>query len=320
MTTPSPKPHKLAILAAFAGLYIIWGSTYLGILFAIESIPPLLMAGTRFLTAGVVMYAIARFQGAPRSGWADWRTAAIVGACLILAGNGGVTIAEQFVESGLAAVVVATVPIYMALLGWLSGASPRPSKMIWVGLAGGFCGVAVLLAPSFSVDTAGRPHATIGMLILLFSSFAWSAGSIYSRKAKNAPSPFLAAGQQMLCGGAFLVIAGFARSEGQMFDPQRLTWLSIGAWAYLVVIGAVVGFTSYIWLLRHCDPAKVATYAYVNPIVAVLLGAAFANEQLTARTLIAASLIIGSVALVITAGQQKTTSPAAAPAPAVTRP
>ena len=319
MTTPSPKPPKLAILAAFAALYIIWGSTYLGILFAIESIPPLLMAGTRYLTAGVIMYAIARIQGAPRSGWADWRTAAIVGACLLLGGNGGVTVAEQFIESGLAAVVVATVPIYMALLGWLSGSAARPSKMIWIGLAGGFCGVGVLLAPSLSIGTPGRPHATIGMLILLFSSFAWSAGSIYSRRAKNAPSPFLAAGQQMLCGGVFLVLVGLIRGEGPMFDPQRLTWLSIGAWAYLVVIGAVVGFTSYIWLLRHCDPAKVATYAYVNPIVAVLLGAAFAHEQLTARTLIAASLIIGSVALVITADQWKASSPAAAPAPAVTR-
>jgi drug/metabolite transporter (DMT)-like permease len=319
MTTTPPKPHKLAILAAFAALYIIWGSTYLGILFAIESIPPLLMAGTRYLTAGVVMYAIARFQGAPRSGWADWRTAAIVGACLLLAGNGGVTMAEQFVESGIAAVVVATVPIYMVLLGWLSGSAPRPTKLIWIGLAGGLCGVALLLAPSLSIDTAEHEHVTTGMLILLFSSFAWSAGSIYSRRAKNAPSPFLAAGQQMLCGGAFLVIVGFARGEGPMFDPQRLTWLSIGAWAYLVLIGAIVGFTSYIWLLRHCDPAKVATYAYVNPIVAVLLGAAFANEQLTARTLIAASLIIGSVALVITADQRKATTAAAAPAPGVTR-
>jgi drug/metabolite transporter (DMT)-like permease len=144
------KPHKLAILAAFAALYIIWGSTYLGILFAIESIPPLLMAGTRYLTAGVVMYAIARAQGAPRSGWADWRTAAIVGACLLLFGNGGVTIAEQFVESGLAAVIVATLPLYMALLGWWSGSAARPSPLIWAGLAGGFAGVGVLLAPSFS--------------------------------------------------------------------------------------------------------------------------------------------------------------------------
>jgi drug/metabolite transporter (DMT)-like permease len=314
------KPRKLAIIAAFAALYIIWGSTYLGILFAIESIPPLLMAGTRYLTAGVVMYAIARMQGARRSGWADWRTAAIVGACLLLGGNGGVTLAEQFIESGLAAVVVATVPIYMALLGWLSGSAPRPSPLIWAGLAGGFCGVGILLAPSFSIGAvSAHPRATTGMLILLFSSFAWSAGSIYSRRAKNAPSPFLAAGQQMLCGGAFLVIAGFARGEGPMFDAQRVTWLSIGAWVYLVVIGAIVGFTSYIWLLRHCDPAKVATYAYVNPIVAVLLGAAFADEQLTARTLVAAGLIIGSVALVITADQWKASSAEAVAEPSVGR-
>ena len=313
-----PKsPPQLAIIAAFAALYLIWGSTYLGILFAIESIPPLLMAGSRYVTAGVVMYAIARVQGAPRSGWGDWRTAAIVGACLLLGGNGGVTLAEQFVESGLAAVVVATVPIYMALLSWLSGSAPRPSPLIWTGLAGGFCGVGVLLAPSFNIGTDDHSQATTGMVILLFSSFAWSAGSIYSRRAKNAPSPFLAAGQQMLCGGALLVLAGLARGEWQTFDPQRITWLSFGAWVYLVLIGAIVGFTSYIWLLRHCDPAKVATYAYVNPIVAVLLGAAFADEKLTLRMLIAAALIIGSVALVISVDQRKTKKALAVAPPAV---
>lgn len=298
-------PSRLAIIAAFAAVYIIWGSTYLGILFAIESIPPLLMAGTRYFTAGVIMYLIARLQGAPRSGWADWRTAAIVGACLLLGGNGGVTLAEQYVESGLAAVIIATVPIYIALLGWLTGSAARPTLIIWLGLAGGFGGVAILLAPSLNFATADDSHALTGMLILLFSAFAWSAGSIYSRKAKNAPSPFLAAGQQMLCGGALLMSGGLLRGEAQSFDPQRMTWLSIGSWIYLVLIGAIVGFTAYIWLLRHCEPAKVATYAYVNPIVAVLLGTAFAGEKLSARTFIAAGLIIGSVALVITADQWK---------------
>lgn len=308
-------PPRLAILAAFAALYIIWGSTYLGILFAIESIPPLLMAGTRYFTAGVVMYAIARLQGAARSGWADWRTAAIVGACLLLGGNGGVTLAEQYVESGLAAVIIATVPIYIALLGWLTGAAARPTPIIWLGLAGGFCGVGILLVPSLNLAATEHPHATTGMLILLFSSFAWSVGSIYSRRAKNAPSPFLAAGQQMLCGGALLMLCALARGELRAFDPQRMTWLSIGAWIYLVLIGAIVGFTSYIWLLRHCEPAKVATYAYVNPIVAVLLGTAFAGEKLTMRTVLAASLIIGSVALVITVDHRKANGALAVPGP-----
>ena len=308
-------PSKSAIVAAFAAVYLVWGSTYLGILFAIESIPPLLMAGSRYLLAGVIMYAIARLQGAPPSNSLHWRTAAIVGAALLLGGNGGVTISEQYIPSGLAAVIVATVPIYMALLGWFANTGPRPSATIWLGLAGGFGGVALLLAPN-AAQAAAYPHARLGMLILLCSSFLWSAGSIYSRRAQNAPSPFLAAGQQMICGGGLMLIVGMLVGELPRFDWQRVTWLSIGAWIYLVLIGAIVGFTAYIWLLRHCDPAKVATYAYVNPIVAVILGAVFAGEKLTLRTIIAATLIIGSVALVITSGQRKTKPPpqlAAAP-------
>ena len=298
-------PKKSAIIAAFAAIYLIWGSTYLGILFAIESIPPMLMSGSRYLLAGLIMYAMARMQGAPRSGWGDWRTAAIVGAALLLGGNGGVTIAEQWVPSGLAAVVVATVPIYMVLLGWLMKTAPRPTAIIWLGLAGGFAGVALLLAPNADVTTQQYPHLRFGMLVLLCSSFLWSAGSIYSRRAQNAPSPFLAAGQQMICGGGLMLLAGVVTGELPRFDIHAVTWLSLGAWVYLVLIGAIVGFTAYIWLLRHCDPAKVATYAYVNPIVAVMLGAAFAGEKLTLRTVAAALLIIGSVALVITAEQWK---------------
>ena len=298
-------PTKAAIIAAFAAIYLIWGSTYLGILFAIKSIPPMLMSGSRYLLAGVIMYAIARMQGAPRSGWGDWRTAAIIGAALLLGGNGGVTLAEQWVPSGLAAVVVATVPIYMVLLGWLMKTAPRPTSLVWLGLAGGFAGVALLLAPNADVTTQEYPHLRFGMLVLLCSSFLWSAGSIYSRRAQNAPSPFLAAGQQMICGGGLMLLAGVLTGELPRFDFHQVTWLSLGAWIYLVLIGAIVGFTAYIWLLRHCDPAKVATYAYVNPIVAVMLGAAFAGENLTLRTVAAALLIIGSVALVITAEQWK---------------
>ncbi len=296
------QPKKLAVLAAFAALYLIWGSTYLGILFAIQSIPPLLMAGSRFLIAGIVLYAGARLSGAPPSPRGDWRTALIVGACLLLGGNGGVTLAEQYVPSGIAALLVATVPIYIALLSWLFGMAKQPSAITWMGLAGGFAGVGVLIGPALRFSATGdSPQAWIGMAILLCSSLIWSAGSLYSRVAKNAPSPFLAAGQQMLCGGALLLIAGIARGELQRFDLRLITTQSLVAFVYLVFIGGIIGYVSYAWLLRYCDPAKVATYAYVNPIVAVLLGALFANETLTLRTLIAAGLIVGSVAVVIMA-------------------
>src|SRR6476469_1116771 len=300
------------IISAFAALYVVWGSTYLAIRFAIETIPPLLMAGARFLLAGIILQAFARWQGAPKSSLAQWRTALIIGGCLLLGGHGGITIAEQYVSSGLASVIVATVPIYIALLAWWSGIAPRPTPFIWFGLAGGFAGVAILLAPALHFSGEQSSHAGIGMLILLCTSFLWSAGSIYSRKAKNLSPPLLLAGQQMICGGALLTLTGFLFGEHHRLDPARFSPLSIGAFVYLVIIGAIVGYTAYIFLLRHCDPAKVATYAYVNPIVAVILGALFASETLTARTFLAAGLIIGSVAVVITV-QQTTSKPLPAP-------
>ena len=297
------SPRKIIFLAAFAALYLIWGSTYLAILFAIETIPPLLMAGTRFLLAGIIMSFIARRQDTTRTSLAEWRTSLIVGACLLLGGNGGVTLAEQYVSSGLASVMVATVPIWVAILGWAMGITARPSLIVWAGLAGGLIGVAILVAPAlhFSNETA---HSVIGMLILLCSSFLWSAGSIYSIKAKGVAPPFLAASQQMICGGALLTLAGILTGELNRFDLEAISLLSAGSFIYLVLIGAVVGFTAYIWLLRHCNASKVATYAYVNPIVAIVLGILFAGETLTRRTMVAAPLIIGSVALVIT--MQKT--------------
>jgi drug/metabolite transporter (DMT)-like permease len=298
-----PAPTKFWIIVAFAALYLIWGSTYLGIRFAIETIPPFLMAGARFLIAGLIMYAIAWSQGIGQSTWQNWRTSLIIGACLLLGGNGGVTISEKYIDSGLAALIVATVPIYIVVLGWASGMAPRPTPIVWLGLAGGFIGVGILLGPALRLSSNGGRHPAIGMSILLVSSFIWSAGSLYSRTAKHAASPFLTAAQQMLCGGLLLLLAGIVTGEMRRFHPGSMSILSVASFAYLVIIGAVVGYTAYIWLLRHCDPAKVATYAYVNPIVAVLLGAAFAGETLTMRTLIAAAVIIGSVALVITAQQ-----------------
>jgi drug/metabolite transporter (DMT)-like permease len=297
------ETRKIKILIGFAALYIIWGSTYLGILFAIQSIPPFLMAGARFFLAGLIMFAIARTQGPLKSTWSEWRTSVIVGACLLLGGNGSVTISEKFIESGLASLIVATVPIYITLLGWLAGMTPRPQPIVWLGLAGGFLGVAILLSPALRFSVGGNSHPAIGMSILLVGSFLWSAGSLYSRTAKHTASPFFAAAQQMFCGGILLMLVGFFVGEAKRFRFGNITLLSSSAFIYLVLIGAIIGYTAYFWLLRHCDPAKVATYAYVNPIVAVLLGAIFAHEPVTLRMLLAAILIIGSVALIITVQQ-----------------
>jgi drug/metabolite transporter (DMT)-like permease len=319
-------PKRSVVIIAFAALYLIWGSTYLGIRFSIETIPPLLMAGARFVLAGMIMYAVAWSQGSllRRSGceggigesnWRNWRTSLVIGASLLLGGNGGVTISEKYIESGLAALIVAIVPIYIVLLGWLTGMAPRPTPVMWMGLAGGFLGVGTLFGPGLHVHSTPGRNPAIGISILLVTSFIWSAGSLYSRVAKHAASPFLTAAQQMICGGILLLVAGIITGELPRFHPGSVSLLSLGSFIYLVLIGAVVGYTAYIWLLRHCDPAKVATYAYVNPIVAVLLGTLFAGETVTVRTLIAAALIIGSVALIITAQQLRArVAPALSPA------
>jgi drug/metabolite transporter (DMT)-like permease len=298
-------PRRSLVIIAFAALYVIWGSTYLGIRFAIETVPPFLMAGARFLLAGIIMYAIAWSQGIGKSTWVNWRTSLIIGACLLLGGNGGVTISEKYIDTGLAALIVAIVPIYMVLLGWVSGIAPRPSPIVWIALAGGFLGIGILFGPALHFPSNHGPNPAIGISILLVTSFIWSAGSIYSRHSKHAASPFLTAAQQMVCGGTLLLLAGVVAGEVPHLYLSSISMSSLIAFVYLVLIGAVVGYTAYIWLLRHCDPAKVATYAYVNPIVAVLLGTFFAGEKVTMRTLIAGCLIIGSVALVITAQQFK---------------
>src|ERR1051325_7619414 len=286
-------PKRIWIIVAFAALYLIWGSTYLGILFAIQSIPPFLMDGARFFVAGAMMYAVARWQGAPRPTAVTWNNSLIIGACLLLGGNGAVTISEKWVPTGLAALLVATVPIYIALLGWLSGTAPRPTRSVWLGLFGGFVGVGILVGPALtSFSDRSHSHLALGMSILLFGSLLWSIGSL-----------LLGAGQQMMCGGALLALLGLLLREHRSFDASRITLLSAVAFIYLVLIGAIIGYTAYFYLLRHCDPAKVATYAYVNPIVALFLGTWFAHEKLTLRTLIGAGLIIGSGAVVIMAQQ-----------------
>src|SRR5438046_1367438 len=213
-------PTKNRIVIAFAALYLVWVSTYLGIRFAIETIPPFLMAGTRFLIAGLIMYAIAWSQGIGKSSWANWRTSLIIGACLLLGGNGGVTISEKYIDSGLAAIIVTIVPIYIVVLGWATGTASRPTAVVWLGLLGGFAGVGILLSPAlqFSPNDVHRP--AVGISILLVSCFLWSAGSLYSRTAKHAASSLLTAAQQMICGGLLLLLAGIVPGQTGEHDPR----------------------------------------------------------------------------------------------------
>src|SRR5262249_11613122 len=242
---------RLAIVLAFAALYLIWGSTYLGILFAIQSIPPFLMAGTRYLCAGTIMYIFARLNGESVADRTTWKGALIIGGFLLLGGNGAVTISEKWVPTGLAALIVATVPIDIALLGWITGTAPRPTPLIWLGLIGGFIGIGILIGPALTLGSAEPSnHLGFGMLILLIGSLLWSIGSLYSRRVRHSSSLIMGASQQMICGGALLLLAGFALREHREFSFNQVTWLSIGGFVYLVLIGAIVGYTSYFYLLR----------------------------------------------------------------------
>src|SRR5215472_11241987 len=244
-------PKKTLVIIAFAALYLIWGSTYLGIRFSIETIPPFLMAGARFVLAGLIMYSIAWSQGMEKSSWRNWRTSLIIGACLLLGGNGGVTISEQYIDSGLAALVVAIVPIYITLLGWATGMAARPTPIMWMGLAGGFIGVGILFGPGLHLHSPGGRNPVVGISILLFSSFIWSAGSLYSRAAKHAASPFLTAAQQMICGGILLLLASVVTGELSPCQPGPIATLSFRSFVYLDIIGAVVRYTTYRWRLSH---------------------------------------------------------------------
>lgn len=289
-------PSRLALIAAFGAVYVIWGSTYLAIRFAVETLPPFLMAATRFLVAGGLLLAwVGRRRGGERLTARHWGAATVVGGLMLLAGNGTVVWAEQFVASGLVALLVATVPLWMVLLDWARPGGTRPGPAVVLGLAVGFAGVAVLIGPG---NGAADAVALLPALALLGASAAWALGSIYSRRASLPSTPLLSTAVQMLAGGALLAVVGLASGEAAAIDPEVISQRSVLGLVYLIVFGSLIAFSAYVWLLRVSTPAKVSTYAYVNPMVAVLLGAALANEPLTPRVGVAALLVIAAVALV----------------------
>lgn len=303
-------PTRGKLLAAFASVYLIWGSTYLAIRFAIETMPPHLMAAARFLVAGAILYVWARWRGAPRPTLANWRAATVVGGFLLLGGNGAVVWAETRVPSGLTALLVAMVPIWMLVLEMLPRLGGRkPRAPVVLGIVLGLLGLAVLVAPG---NLAGRVDL-LGAGVLLFGCLSWAFGSLYSRGAALPKSGFLAAAMEMVAGGVLLLVFGLATGQAGQVAVSAFSARSLLALAYLIVFGSLVGFTAYIWLLGATTSARVSTYAYVNPVVAVLLGWAFANEPMSLRTLIAAAVIIGAVALIIRYGTSRKIPAAALP-------
>jgi drug/metabolite transporter (DMT)-like permease len=320
-TSPRAKtPARWLLLAAFGAIYIVWGSSYVGIHFAVESIPPFLMGGVRFGIAGLLMIAWALGRGAKRPTRAHWRSASIAGLAMFLINNGALMWAATTVPSGMLALLIAATPMWMVLLDWwrptVRGRSPggtRPTVMVFAGLLIGFFGILMLVNPAQFSEV--KPNFAIGVVAVLIGTVGWAGGSLYARQADLPESPILCTGMQLLTGGVMLLALSVVSGETARFTLAEVTPESAFAVVYLILFGSIIGFGSYVWLMRVSSPARVSTYAYVNPIIAVLLGWALAGEGLTVRTLIAAAVIIGSVMVINTARHHK---PAPRPALAKT--
>ena len=305
------KRSSTLVLIAFALVYVVWGSTFLAIRVGIESFPPLLLTGTRHLLAGLILYPLVRWQTGVRPKASQWRISFITGCLLLLVGNGGVCIAERTVPSGIAALLVATVSLWMVLIDWLRPGGVRPATRVIIGLILGFAGLALLVGPK---HLGGSERVDpLGVGILVFASLAWASGSVYSKHAGGlSGSPLLGAAMQSLSGGVALWIAGFLSGEVASLHWAAITLRSWLAVAYLIAFGSMVGYTAYIYILKKSTATRVATYALVNPVIALFLGWIFIGEAITFRTIIAAAVILTAVLLVITA-------PHPAPARAKTR-
>lgn len=308
MTNARAAPATVEMVVALLIVYTVWGSTYFAIAVMIETLPPLLAAGARYATAGaLVLGALAaharwrRSHATPeRPTRAHWRSAAIIGTLLLLGGNGGVVLAELRIPSGMAAVLIATVPIWLAVFD-AALTRRRPTGLVIGGLAAGLVGVAVLLVPVEGLERLDP----LGIALVMGSAISWSAGSLYARRAPLPRSGLLLTGMEMLAGGAALMIAGTLLGEIGRTDVAEFSLRSLVAFAYLVVFGSIVAFTAYTWLLAHVSVSTVGTYAYVNPIVAVALGAVFLSEPITPRTIVATVIIIGAV-IAMVSGRPRT--------------
>lgn len=295
---------RVLTLLAFAAVYLIWGSTYLGIRYAIETLPPFLMAATRFLVAGAILFTWAALSGEKiRASLSQWPRALMLGALLLLCGNGGVTWAEKYIASGFAALLIATEPFWVVLLNWAIS-HRRPNGKVLFGVLIGLAGVALLVGEGFRHGGASLSMEFIGSGVVMLSSVAWAVGSVYSNRHPIKASTSMASGMQMLTGGSLLFGLGLFTGEFHELNLAKASWTSIVALGYLTIFGSLVAFTAYSWLLRNDTPARAATYAYVNPVVAVLLGWLFASEPITLRVIIAAAIIVGSVALITTYGRE----------------
>ena len=286
------------VLGAFAAIYLVWGSTFLAIRYALESIPPFMLVGLRCVGAGALLFAWVRIRGEANPPWREWRSAAVAGFFYFVLCHGSVAWAEQHVPSGLAAVVMALIPIWVILLDWLRPGGARPNRVVLLGVALGFAGLVVLIGPG--VVSNGIMSGGLVTGVLALAALAWAGGTVYNRYVHGTASPGAMSAMQLLAGGAALLLAGAVRGEAAELAAHALPMQALVSLGYLIVFGSLLTFSAYTWLLRVRPAEQVATYAYVNPLVAVALGWAFAGEQVTAITLVATALIVGAVTLIVT--------------------
>jgi drug/metabolite transporter (DMT)-like permease len=296
---PEPSPHPNLVLLCFGIVYVVWGSTFYAIRIGVESIPPHLLAGLRYLTAGLFLFPIMRIVTREKPTLAQWKTTFVTGFLLFAIGNGTVSWSELILPSGIAALLVATVSLWMVLVDWLRPGGVRPMPRVIAGFFLGFAGMALLIGPK---HLGGSERINpIGAFALIGASLAWAIGSIYSRHHPLPHSPLLGAGMQTLCGGVLLCLTAFGIGEMRNFHVSNVTPRSWLALLYLMVFGTGLGFSAYAYILKHSTASRVATYAFVNPVVALFLGWFLASEPLTLRTALASGIILTAVLLVITA-------------------
>ncbi len=297
---------RIKLGMAFLAVYLIWGSTYLAIRFVVETIPPFFMAGTRFIIAGAVLYILTWVRGAQAPTSIHWRDAFVVGGLLLLGGNGAVVWAEQWIPSGLTSLLIATTALWMVLLNSLRHRT-KPTVGGTFGLLLGFAGVALLVG---GIENTGDTFMVIPAAVVTLGAFLWACGSLYSRSAETLSSQLQSPAMQMVAGGILLLSASLITGEWKMIMLDKVSLPSVFSWLYLIIFGSLVGFSSYMWLLKHAQISRVSTHAYVNPLVAVILGWTLAEEALTASNVIAAIIIIMSVAVITTfpAEREKTAS------------
>ena len=292
------KPARGLVIAAFAAVYIIWGANYLAIRYAVETIPPFFMGGARFLFAGLMLYFVLRLSGTPAPSGVHWAHAAIAGALMLGIGNGALNWAQQKVPSSVAALLIAVTPLWFALLEWLRPKGKRPTVRTVVGLLIGFGGAALLATTR---DNGQRSIVDpAGAAALMAASFCWACGSLYVRYTPRPESAILGGVLQMITGGGMLFVMGLFAGEAALFDVSKVSTRSIYGFSFLLLIGSTLGFTSYSWLLKASTPARISTYAYVNPVVALILGCTIGGETLTPRMLVAAGIVVVSVIIILT--------------------